>query len=123
MLTPFRLGLGGNIGSGQQWWSWIHVDDIVGAVHHALQSASLSGPLNLVAPNPVSNAEFTRMLAAVLRRPAFFSVPSFVLRLIFGEMAEETMLTSARVQPEKLLAGGYAFRFADLRAALEDLVG
>jgi uncharacterized protein (TIGR01777 family) len=123
MLTPFRLGLGGKIGSGQQWWSWIHVDDIVGIVHHALQAASLSGPINLVAPNPVRNAEFTSVLASVLRRPAFLHVPAFPLRMVLGEMAEETLLSSARVQPAKLLAGGYAFRFAELRTALEDLVG
>jgi uncharacterized protein (TIGR01777 family) len=123
MLPPFRLGLGGKIGSGQQWWSWIHVDDIVGIVHHALQAASLSGPVNLVAPNPVRNAEFTSVLASVLRRPAFFHVPAFLPRLALGEMAEETLLSSARVQPARLLAAGYGFRFADLRAALEDLVG
>jgi len=123
MLTPFRLGLGGMIGSGQQWWSWIHVDDIVAIVHHALQATSLSGPVNLVAPNPARNAEFTSILASVLRRPAFFRVPAFLPRLALGEMAEETLLSSARVQPAKLLAGGYAFQFPELRAALEDLVG
>jgi uncharacterized protein (TIGR01777 family) len=123
MLTPFRLGFGGKIGSGQQWWSWIHVDDIVGIVHHALQAALLSGPINLVTPNPVRNAEFTSILASLLRRPAFFHVPAFLPRLALGEMAEETLLSSTRVQPEKLLAGGYTFRFAELRAALEDLVG
>ena len=123
MLTPFRLGLGGKIGSGQQWWSWIHVDDIIGIVHHALQATSLSDPINLVAPNPSRNADFTSALASVLRRPAFFRVPAFLPRLALGEMAEETLLSSARVQPAKLLAGGYAFRFPELRAALEDLVG
>ncbi|MFY9561510.1 MAG: TIGR01777 family oxidoreductase [Terriglobales bacterium] len=122
MLTPFKLGLGGRIGSGQQWWSWVHVDDIVGAIHHDIHTESLSGPMNVVAPNPVRNAEFTKTLAAVLGRPAFFPVPAFAARLAFGEMAEELLLSSERVQPTKLQASGYAFRFVKLRAALEDLV-
>jgi uncharacterized protein (TIGR01777 family) len=123
MLTPFKLGLGGRIGSGQQWWSWIHVDDIVGALHHALDTVSLSGAVNLVAPNPARNAEFTQVLASVLRRPAFFNVPEFVLRLILGEMADGLLLSSERVEPARLRASGFAFRFTDLRAALEELVG
>jgi uncharacterized protein (TIGR01777 family) len=123
ILTPFKLGLGGKIGSGRQWWSWIHVDDIVGAVHHAFQNDSLVGPINLVAPGPVGNAEFTQVLASVLRRPAFFHLPAFVLRLALGQMAEELLLGSERVEPTRLRASGYEFRFAGLRAALEDLVG
>ena len=123
MLTPFQLGLGGKIGSGQQWWSWIHVDDIVGVAHHALQNESLSGPVNVVAPAPVRNAEFTRLLASVVRRPAFFPVPAFAARLAFGEMAEELLLNSERVLPARLQASGYSFRFGELRAALEDLLG
>jgi uncharacterized protein (TIGR01777 family) len=123
MLTPFKLGLGGRVGSGQQWWSWIHVDDIVGALHHALQTNSLAGPVNLVAPNPVRNADFTQALASVLRRPAFFHVPTFAAQLAFGEMADELLLSSERVEPAKLRDIGYAFRFTELRLALEDLVG
>ncbi|MGD0598205.1 MAG: TIGR01777 family oxidoreductase [Terriglobales bacterium] len=123
MLKPFKLGLGGRIGSGQQWWSWIHVDDIVGGIHHAIGAESLSGPVNLVAPNPVRNAEFTKVLASVLGRPAFFPVPEFALRLAFGKMAaEELLLASQRVEPGKLGASGYAFRFRELRPALENLV-
>ena len=139
MLKPFKLGLGGRIGSGQQWWSWIHVDDIVGGIHHAIGAESgvgqrnglgnepgsgpLSGPVNLVAPDPVRNAEFTKVLASVLGRPAFFPVPEFALRLAFGKMAaEELLLASQRVEPGKLGASGYAFRFRELRAALENLV-
>jgi len=123
MLKPFKLGLGGRIGSGQQWWSWIHIDDIVGGIRHAIGTASLAGPVNLVAPNPVRNAEFTKVLASVLRRPAFFPVPEFALRLAFGKMAaEELLLASQRVQPGKLGASGYEFRFRELRAALENLV-
>lgn len=124
MLTPFKLGLGGRIGSGRQWWSWIHLDDIIGAIHHVMHTESLSGPVNLVAPNPVRNAEFTEVLASVLRRPAFFPVPEFALRLAFGRMAaRELLLASQRVQPAKLIASGYGFRFNALRAALENLVG
>ena len=123
MLTPFKLGLGGRIGSGQQWWSWIHVDDIVGAIHHALRTESLSGPVNLVAPNPLRNAEFTRVLASALGRPAFFPVPEFVLRLGFGaQAAQEMLLASQRVEPGTLRSSGYEFRFPELRAALENLV-
>jgi uncharacterized protein (TIGR01777 family) len=124
MLKPFKLGLGGRIGSGQQWWSWIHVDDIVGGIHHAMRTESLSGPVNFVAPNPVRNARFTKVLASVLGRPAFFRVPEFALRLAFGrQAAEEMLLASQRVEPGKLLASGYEFRFRELRAALENLVG
>jgi uncharacterized protein len=124
ILTPFKLGLGGRIGSGQQWWSWIHVDDIVGGIQHAMCTESVSGPVNLVAPNPVRNAEFTKVLASVLGRPAFFPVPEFALRLAFGKMAaEELLLASQRVEPGKLAASGYTFRFSELRAALENLVG
>jgi uncharacterized protein (TIGR01777 family) len=124
MLTPFNLGLGGRIGSGQQWYSWIHVADIVSGIHHAMHTESLAGPVNLVAPNAVRNAEFTRVLASVLRRPAIFPVPEFALRLAFGKQAaEEMLLASQRVEPGKLGASGYAFRFRELRAALEDLVG
>ena len=123
MLTPFKLGLGGRIGSGQQWWSWIHVDDIVRGIHHAIRTDSVSGPVNLVAPNPVRNAEFTKVLASVLGRPAFFPVPEFALRLAFGEMAaSELLLASQRVQPGRLGASGYTFRFRELRAALENLL-
>ncbi len=123
MLTPFKLGLGGRLGSGKQWMSWIHIDDVVGAINHALDTESLSGPVNLVGPNPVRNAEFTKVLASVLRRPAIFPVPEFALRLAFGKQAaEEMFLASQRVQPGKLGTSGYTFRFRDLRAALENLV-
>src|ERR1700678_1158231 len=132
MLTPFKLGLGGRMGSGQQWWSWIHVDDVVGGIHHAMQAQSQvpensvstpSGPMNLVAPNPVRNLEFTKILASVLGRPAFFSVPEFALRIAFGEnAAHEMFLASQRVDPANLAASGYVFRYPELRDALENLV-
>ena len=124
MLTPFRLGLGGKIGSGKQWWSWIHMDDIVGALHHALRTDSLAGPVNLVAPIPMRNEDFTQVLSSVLKRPAWFTVPAFAARLAFGKMAaDELLLSSERVEPAKLRASGYAFRFAELQAALGDLLG
>jgi uncharacterized protein (TIGR01777 family) len=123
MVTPFKLGLGGRIGSGQQWWSWIHVEDIVAVIHHGFGSESLCGAVNLVAPNPERNSEFTRVLAAVLRRPAFFSVPAFAARFAFGEMGDELLLSSERVLPAKLQASGYTFRFGELRSALEELLG
>jgi len=123
MLTPFKLGLGGRLGAGIQWWSWIHVDDIVGSIHHIMHNELISGPVNLVAPSPVRNREFTRVLASVLRRPAVFPVPAFAARLALGEMAQELMLSSQRVVPAKLESSGYAFRFRELGAALEDLVG
>jgi uncharacterized protein len=123
MLKPFKLGLGGRIGSGRQWWSWIHVDDIVGGIHHAIGTESLSGPVNLVAPSPVRNAEFTKVLAAVLGRPALLPVPGLAVRLAFGtQAAEELLLASQRVEPQKLGDNGYTFRFPELRAALENLV-
>ncbi len=123
MLRPFKLGLGGRIGSGQQWWSWIHVNDILGGIEHAMRTESLSGPVNLVAPNAVQNVEFTKVLASVLGRPAIFPVPEFALRLAFGKQAaEEMLLASQRVQPGKLGSSGYEFSFRELRAALESLV-
>ena len=123
MLTPFKLGVGGRLGSGRQWWSWIHLDDIIGGIHHAMRTESITGPVNLVAPNPVRNAEFTKSLASVLGRPALLPVPAFALKLIFGKTAaEELFLASQRVVPEKLTASGYKFRFNDLNKALDDLV-
>jgi len=123
MLTPFKLGLGGRLGSGRQWMSWIHVDDMVGAIQHAMGIDSLAGPVNLVGPDAVRNGEFTEVLASVLKRPAFFPVPEVALRAVFGrQAADEMFLASQRVQPGKLAASGYGFRFRELRAALEDLV-
>jgi hypothetical protein len=121
MLTPFKMGVGGRIGNGQQWMSWIDVQDMVDAIHHILQS-DLEGPVNMVAPKPVTNAEFTQTLAGVLSRPAIFPVPAFVVKLAFGEMGETVLLGSQRVEPAELAAGGYQFRFSDLRASLENLL-
>lgn len=122
MLTPFKLGVGGNVGNGKQWWSWIDVRDEVRAILHALKTEGLRGPVNLVAPNPATNAEFTKTLASVLHRPAIFPVPAFAAKLVFGQMADELLLASQRVQPERLLQSGYRFQFPELRASLEGLL-
>ena len=119
MLTPFRLGLGGRIGSGRQWWSWIDVGDLVAVIRYAIETESLRGPVNAVSPNPVSNSEFTRALAKVLARPAIFPLPSFAARLALGQMADELLLASQRVDPTRLLAGGFQFRYPDLAASLQ----
>ena len=122
MLTPFRLGLGGKIGSGRQWWSWIALQDIVGIILHALKTSSLQGPVNAVAPNPATNAEFTKTLGTALSRPTIFPMPAFAARLALGEMADELLLASQRVEPAKLRASGYVFQHQELHAALEALL-
>ena len=119
MLPPFRLGLGGVVGGGRQYWSWISIDDLVSVFQHVLSADALRGPVNAVAPAPVTNREFTKTLGRVLSRPTIFSVPSFAARLAFGEMADELLLASQRVKPARLIESGYNFRRADLEAALE----
>jgi uncharacterized protein (TIGR01777 family) len=122
MLPPFRLGLGGNMGNGRQWWSWIDIDDLVGAVLHVMKTETLRGPVNVVAPSPLTNAEFTKTLASVLSRPAILPMPAFAARLAFGQMGDELLLASQRVEPAKLIASGYVFQNPDLRAALEGIL-
>jgi hypothetical protein len=122
MLPPFRLGLGGPLGDGRQYLSWVSIDDVLAAALHALHQDGLRGPVNVVAPNPVTNAEFTRILAAALSRPAFFPMPAFAARLAFGEMADALLLASQRVEPARLLATGYRFRHPDLAPALRDIL-
>jgi len=122
MLIPFRLGLGGRVGDGRQWWSWVHIQDAVGAIIHAIENASLEGPVNVVAPNPVTNAVFTKTLAGVLDRPAWFPLPSFAARVVFGEMADELLLASQRVEPAKLDESGFRFQYRELPHALQDLL-
>jgi len=121
MLTPFRMSLGGNMGDGRQWWSWVHVQDLVDAILGILNS-ELNGAINFVAPTPVRNAEFTKTLASILSRPAFFPMPAFAARLAFGQMADELLLSSQKVEPAKLMAGGYAFHHTELKEALIDLL-
>ena len=122
MLLPFRMGLGGRLGSGRQWSSWVSIDDVVGAIEHVLNHETLRGAVNTVSPNPVTNAEFTSTLASVLHRPAIFPVPAFAVKLIFGEMGEELFLGSQRVEPAKLAATGYQFKHPELRNALKDIL-
>lgn len=119
MIVPFKLGVGGKIGNGKQWMSWIDVEDMVGGIQHVLTNGSLRGPVNFVAPNPVTNKEFTKTLASVLSRPAIFPIPAFMVKLAFGEMGETVLLGSQRVEPAQLTASGYSFRFDTLRASLE----
>lgn len=123
MLTPFRMGVGGVIGSGRQYMSWVALDDVLGGILHALRADSLTGPVNLAAPHPVTNAEFTKTLGRVLRRPTFLPLPAFGARLAFGEMADALLLSSARVEPARLRADGFEFDYPDLEAALRHLLG
>jgi len=122
MLPPFRMGVGGRIGNGRQWMSWIHIADVVGAIEHALDNPSVTGPVNVVGPNPAMNAEFTRTLARALHRPAIFPMPAFAARLAFGEMGDALLLASQRVEPAKLVESGYQFRFPRLESALENIL-
>ncbi len=118
MLPPFLMGVGGKIGDGKQWMSWIALEDVIGGLEFALANDSVRGPVNFVAPNPVTNAEFTKALGKALSRPTFFPIPAFGVRLLFGEMGEALLLAGQRVAPQRLLAEGYQFRFSQLDAAL-----
>ncbi len=123
MLPPFRAGAGGPLGNGKQWVSWISVDDAVGAVHHALFTGELSGPVNAVAPEPVTSRTFAATLGRVLHRPAIVPAPALALKLLFGEMADTALLASQRVSPSRLLASGYSFRHPRLESALRHVLG
>ena len=122
MLLPFRLGLGGKIGSGDQYWSWIALDDLCSAILHCIQASGLHGPVNMVSPSPVTNLEFTKALARVLSRPAVFPLPAFAARLALGEMADALLLASARVEPAKLQASRFVFKHTDIEASLRALL-
>ncbi len=121
MLAPFKLGLGGPLGSGKQWFPWIHETDIVGIFRHGLDTSGLSGPVNGVAPQPITNGEFTRELARALRRPAFLPVPEMALKVLIGEMSE-VLFGSQRVLPTVALESGYVFQYSLLASALANLV-
>jgi uncharacterized protein (TIGR01777 family) len=123
MLPAFRVGAGGPIGTGHQHMSWIAIDDVVGAIQHLLRIDTVVGPVNLVAPHPATNSEFTRTLGGVLRRPTLLRVPASVLRVVLGEMADELLLASTRVRPARLLDSGYRFRHPDLEATLRHVLG
>ncbi len=123
MLPPFRMGAGGPIGDGRQWMSWIALDDLLDVILHAIADESLSGPVNAVAPHPMTNEEWTEMLGKILRRPTVMPMPAFAARAAFGEMADELLLASTRVLPERLLAARHFFRFAEAEPALRHLLG
>jgi uncharacterized protein len=122
-LPIFKLGGGGRIGSGRQWWSWVALDDVVGAIVHALEDESVEGPVNVGSPNPMTNAEYTRVLGKVLNRPTFFAVPAPAIRTVIGGMADALLLASQRMQPVKLRETGYRFRYPELEDALRHLLG
>lgn len=122
MLVPFKLGVGGRLGNGKQYMSWIALDDLVGVIEHALTRDTLQGPVNTATPHPVTNLEFTKTLGRVLHRPTLFPVPAFAARLLFGEMGDALLLSSARLEPARLAASGFVFRYPLLEDALRNLL-
>ena len=123
MLTPFRMGVGGKVGNGKQWMSWIALEDVINALRFLIDEPGSEGPVNFTAPRPVTNADFTEALGSVLSRPTLFSVPAFAARLAFGEMADELLLSSAKVEPERLKESGYQFKHPELSSALKTILG
>src|SRR5215472_395091 len=121
MLLPFKLGAGGRLGSGKQWMSWVALEDVVEVLRLAIENGTVRGPVNVAAPQPVQNAEFTKVLAKALNRPAVFPAPAFALRLALGEMADALLLISQRVAPSRLVGAGYAFLYTDLAGALRGI--
>jgi len=123
LLLPFKLCLGAKIGSGEQYMSWIGIDDVIGTIYHVIYNEQLNGPVNITAPEPVTNSEFTKILGRILKRPSFFRIPEGLIKLKFGEMGKEILLSSTRVRPDKLLESGYEFRHPMLKGVLEHLLG
>ena len=123
MLPPFQMGAGGNLGNGRQYFSWISLSDAANIIYFSIQTPSLQGPVNVVSPNPVTNAEFTKALGKVLGRPTIFPVPAMAAKMIFGEMAEEMLLGGAKIFPQKLQQTGYSFQFPDIESALRNELG
>jgi hypothetical protein len=121
MLTPFKLGVGGVVGSGKQWMSWVAIDDVVGIIIFALEN-EINGPVNTTAPNPATNQEFTKTLGRVLNRPTFFPVPEFAIKMMFGEMGETLLLQGCRVLPKRLQENGFNFKYANLDEALQSVL-
>ena len=121
-LPIFKLGGGGRIGSGRQYWSWVALDDVVGTIIHALQNDAVDGPVNVGSPNPLTNAEYTKVLGKMLNRPTVFPLPAAAARLMLGEIADELLLPSARMEPAKLKETGYEFRYPELEGALRHLL-
>lgn len=122
MLTPFKFGVGGVVGSGKQWMSWISLEDIVGIINFAIEHENIRGAVNAVAPVPVTNEEFTKALGDVLYRPTFLPLPSFAVNMVFGEMGDALLLASTRVAPKRLGDAGYPFKFTDIKKAIENAV-
>ena len=122
MIPPFKMGLGGPIGNGKQWMSWIHMEDLIGIIRYAIDNETISGAVNGTAPEPVTNKAFSSTLGKALKRPAFFPMPAFVVKLMFGQMGEELLLAGQRVIPDKISKAGYAFKYADLDGALREVV-
>ena len=122
MLTPFKMGVGGKLGNGKQYISWMTLDDALEIINHVLVTEGLRGPVNAVTPQPVTNSEFTKTLGRVLGRPTIFLMPTFAAHLVFGEMADETLLSSIRVEPTQLLKSGYTFRYPELEGALRHVL-
>lgn len=122
MLLPFQMGVGGVVGSGKQYWSWVTIHDLIAAIDHCLSSSGIRGPVNVVAPNPVTNYEFTKTLGRVLRRPTIFPMPAFAARLALGEMADALLLASANVVPKVLLASGFQFESPTLEPGLRKVL-
>mgnify|MGYP001107752047 CR=1 FL=1 len=123
MLPPFKLGLGGRVGSGRQWMPWIHIADLVGIILHCISNETVQGAVNGTAPNPVSNLEFVRTLGRILGRPALLPLPAFIVRLLLGQMGEELLLAGRRIMPRKALEGAYRFEYPDLEPALRETLG
>ena len=122
MLTPFKLGVGGVIGDGKQWMSWISLDDVVGIINYALEHGNVRGAVNVVSPNPVTNEEFTKTLGSVLYRPTFLPLPEFAVHMVFGEMGDALLLDSTRVIPKRMKDAGYKFKYPELKQALQHAV-
>lgn len=122
MVPPFKMGLGGRIGSGKQWMPWIHIDDEIELIFHCIKRSDLTGSVNASSPNPVTNSQFSQALGAVLSRPVIFPMPAFMAKLLFGEMAKELLLTGQRVHPRKALESGFVFKYPALDLALEQIL-
>ena len=122
MLTPFKMGVGGVVGSGKQWMSWIEIDDHIAAINYAIENENLRGAVNSTSPHPVTNQDFTKMLGEVLYRPTFLPVPEFIVSMALGEMGDELLLTSTKVLPKRLLDAGFEFKYPNLKSAIEHAV-
>jgi hypothetical protein len=122
LLNPFLYFVGGPISSGKQWMSWVHIDDVTNAILFFMKRDDLTGTFNLVSPQPVRNKEFARTLGKIMKRPWFFPVPAFVLKALYGEMAQEVMLSSQRAVPQRLIKAGFSFYYPELKEALRDLL-